>query len=275
MKLFLSVLSIVFSFSVLAGDITQNQGARSYGLGNTNLTSIDGFAIFHNPAALGLIENNSISTSSDLRYNIVGLNTFSALGTFKTSKFGNYGIAATRFGDDKYNETKFILSGGHKLEYIALGGSIHYFQSSIIESFTHRTIYFNLGGLITISEEFKVGMFISNVNQAQTTPGKDDQIPTRLATGASYTPNKKLLLAVQLEKETYQKANIKAGIEYYLAEFLILRSGINTNAVKGFFGVGIKYSDFMFDYAFTRHDVLGITHHFSLNYYFGNGNDEK
>jgi hypothetical protein len=92
--------------------------------------------------------------------------------------------------------------------------------------------------------------------------------------GFSYQPVKELQLNVDLYKDVNYKPTLKAGIEYVLSEKFFLRTGVNADPFKGFFGIGILLHRLTIDYALSSHQILGISHHASVSFLIMN-KDEK
>ncbi|MBY0426054.1 MAG: hypothetical protein K2Q22_10490, partial [Cytophagales bacterium] len=121
-------------------------------------------------------------------------------------------------------------------------------------------------------EQLFFGAHIYNLNRAKLADYQNERIPTIMKAGLSYRPLKRLLVNIEVEKDLVFPVLYKAGIEYGLFDFLYLRTGINVDPLAGYFGAGINHKNFYFDYAFSRHQILGFTHHFSLSYRFKKSN---
>jgi len=73
-------------------------------------------------------------------------------------------------------------------------------------------------------------------------------------------------LNIDLNKDVDYEPILKAGIEYLVSGKLYLRTGMNTNPFKGFFGVGILPGRFKIDYAIGTHQFLGNSHQASVSF---------
>ena len=71
-------------------------------------------------------------------------------------------------------------------------------------------------------------------------------------------------MALETEKSLTQKLRIKSGIEYEIQKGLFLRTGIITHPVQNTFGLGFNISRINADVAFSHHETLGFTPHFSM-----------
>jgi hypothetical protein len=60
----------------------------------------------------------------------------------------------------------------------------------------------------------------------------------------------------------------RGGIDYQIANWLILRTGVNTAPNRIALGFGLRKFGLGIDYAFLSHPILPATHQFSLCYDF-------
>nr|HAD50851.1 hypothetical protein [Algoriphagus sp.] len=84
--------------------------------------------------------------------------------------------------------------------------------------------------------------------------------------GLEYRPLESLSLFFEVEKDIQIQPITKLGIAYSLQDFLVLRSGVNTNPSRLFFGLGVLPGKIQFDYSYGQNSALGSTHHLSLGY---------
>ena len=69
---------------------------------------------------------------------------------------------------------------------------------------------------------------------------------------------------MEAEKELTEKFQLKSGLEYNLISGLYLRGGISTAPFLSTFGLGYEIKKLSADVAFTHHEILGFTPHFSM-----------
>lgn len=176
------------------------------------------------------------------------------------TSIGSFAIGGMSYGFDLYRESKFSL--GYSCNYINkffAGVTINYQTVSIQNYGNDGALFFNLGGLAYISNVFRLGFSVQNINHA--TYGKeDDQIPMILNTGLSFDASDELTLNIAVEKDIKYKASFQFGINYDIIEFLSLRTGFSNEPSKYSAGIGINYSMFSLDYAMFTHNDLGLTH---------------
>jgi len=139
------------------------------------------------------------------------------------------------------------------------GLTLNYQTVSIKNYGNDGALFFNLGGLAYVSNVFRLGFSVHNINRA--TFGQDDsQIPMIINTGFSYDAADELTLNFAVEKDIKYKASFQFGINYDIIENLSLRTGFSNEPSKYSAGIGINYSIFSLDYAMFTHNDLGLTH---------------
>ena len=91
-----------------------------------------------------------------------------------------------------------------------------------------------------------------------------DTIPSYLNIGMAYRALERILFVLQVNKEIEHELRLLGGLEYELFENLYLRGGFMTNPMQNTFGLGYKLGKLSADIAFTHHQILGFTPHFSF-----------
>lgn len=246
-------------------------GAKSWGIGNATAALADRNSVFNNPAGLGFLKENFVSTSYHARYNIAGLQTLSLLGNYNT-KFANIGLGIERFGDKLYNEQKLGLAIGKSTNMISLGLKVSYFQAAI-ENFTSKnTLLTEFGVMTKLSSKLQLGFHAYNLTGAKLFASQ--HIPTILRLGLSFTPTKQILLVAEAEKNIELPTYIKAGIEYQIVKDFYLRTGLTSKLNHAHFGFGFQSKQFIFDYALSSHSALGFSNHLSISYQIGKSSSQ-
>ncbi|AFK03555.1 hypothetical protein Emtol_2419 [Emticicia oligotrophica DSM 17448] len=238
-------------------------GAKSWGIGNATTALADRNSIFSNPAGLGFVQENFVSTSYHARYNISGLQTLALSGNYLT-KFANLGFGIERFGDKLYNEQKVGLVMGKSMNRVALGVKISYFQAAIENFAAKNTLLTEFGIMTKLSSKVQLGFHAYNLTGAKLFTSQ--RIPTVLRLGLSFAPSKQILMITEAEKDLDFPMLIKAGIEYQIVKNFYLRTGINSKINQFHFGFGLQAKQFIFDYAISSHEALGFSNHLSISY---------
>lgn len=241
-------------------------GARSWGIGNATVAIADKQSVFNNPAGLGFLTDNFISTSYHNRYTLAGLSTFS-LGANYNNKFANIGFDLERFGDKLYHEDKLGLAFAKSTSRVSLGIKVSYLQAVIEGYAAKRTVVTQFGVMAKLSSTLQVGFCAYNLTSARLFISQ--RVPTVLRLGLSYQPTKQLLLVGEAEKDIALPVLFKAGLEYQIVKNFYLRTGISPKASNFHFGIGFQAKQFIFDYAASNHAVLGFSHHLTLAWQLG------
>ncbi len=241
-------------------------GAKSYSLGNANVTISDHWSVFNNPAGLAGSGNSSVFTSFLHRNSVEGLNS-KALGFVLHNTWGNCGISAVRFGDEYYNEQQVSCSFAHKTGFVGLGARLNYFQVGIMDYGNKGTFSVDVGGVAELLPELVFGASISNVSQSAL--GSDEfMLPIIMKAGLTYIPVEFFRIHVNVSKDMGFDERILAGIEYRVRDTIFLRAGLNTRPYSNFFGLGVEIKRFIFDYGYGANPVMGISHQLSLTINF-------
>jgi len=97
---------------------------------------------------------------------------------------------------------------------------------------------------------------------------RTERIPTIIRFGLSYSFSDKVMIAAETEKDIFYEQVFKAGIEYRPIDILYLRGGIASDPIYNTFGFGLEHSNFILDFAASKHQVLGYTTQISMVYVF-------
>ena len=255
----------IFAISSFCQSPKISLGARSTGIGGASSTLSDTWSIFNNPGASGAIDMSSVSVTYQNRYNLEAFQTVAATGILNT-KWANLGIGFYRFGDELYSQHKISLSISHQLQMVSLGLNISRLQYYIEDLGNQSAFIIEFGGLVTLTEQILIAATVSNVSNAETS--NKNPIPVAMTAGISFRPNSSFMLNADLEKDLHFDENLKLGLEYFIADWIAIRTGVSTSPLRGSFGFGIFPGKFLIDYAFLSREGLGDIHEISLGYQF-------
>ncbi|MEM7549101.1 MAG: hypothetical protein AAF363_05475 [Bacteroidota bacterium] len=263
---------MLFSLIISEGvsqNISFETGARSFGVGNANLLMKDTYALINNIARISSHKDQSAFLAYDNRFGIGQFQTLSA-AYIHPFDFGNFGISFSRFGNDLFNQQSFGLGFADKIGVVELGLKLNYLQTNIIDFGTSNALVAELGASAEILPILALGLRVFNLNQANLISNEQifQNVPTIVGIGLDYKPSSKIDLFIQLDQDLDNNTNFKAGIEFSLIKEVVLRSGINTEPIQNFFGVGFKEKSFSLDYALASSQDLGLSHNASLSYTF-------
>lgn len=268
MKLFYTII-IICAISLSAYS-QYNPGAKQISLSNSDVAlSNDVFSLFNNPSGLSQMNWREIGVYySPAPFGLSELaNGYVAY--HEPTDIGSFAIGGMSYGFDLYRESKFALGYSYNFQNkLFVGLAINYQTVSIQNYGNDGALFFNLGGLAYITNLFRVGFSVQNINRA-TFGNEDDQIPMILNTGLSYDVVDELTLNFALEKDIKYKTSFQFGVNYDILENISLRSGFSNEPSKYSVGIGINYLMFSLDYAMFTHNDLGLTHQAGVIVSFG------
>ena len=272
-RLFQILCLIVFFIAIqdksFAGSENYPVGARSSGMANSTVMISDLWSIYHNQAGLAYMKNIYAGTYFENRFNISELSIKSAAFVLPT-KTGNFGATVTHFGYSNYNESKFGLAYARKLsEKFSVGLQFDYLNTCVGDEYGNKgTFIFELGLMAEPVENLLIGAHVYNPTRSKFAVYQDERIPTVFRFGLGYKFSEKVLLTVETDKELDYKPTYRTGIEYHFMKNFYLRTGISAKPNQNFFGIGYVFKRLSVDVAFSTHEVLPMTSHFSINYKF-------
>ncbi|MCC9166002.1 hypothetical protein [Pontibacter harenae] len=244
-------------------------GARAAAMGNASVTIPDVWALNNNIAGIANLELPQLGVYAENSFGVRAFTTVALQAVYPTSKYGNYGLSLSRFGDELYSQQHVGLGVGHKLGQFSLGAKVDVWQVSVRGYGSRKAVTLSVGGQAEITPGLYFGAYAYNLNQAKLSSFEDERLPTIMKAGLSYQPYQKLLLAIETEKHIEHPAALKAGIEYQLlSEKLAVRSGFNTTTNRATFGAGFQARQLQVDYAFGSTTLLGTSHHVAVSYRF-------
>lgn len=256
------LLSIFLAVSITSNFFAQfNPGAKQISIANSDVAlSNDVFSFFNNPAGLAQMNWREIGI-----YYSPSPFGFSELanGFFcyhEPTVIGSFSVGGMTYGFELYRESRIML--GYSFNYdnnFFAGAVVNYHIVSIKNYGSSGVFYINLGGLIYITNFFRWGFFVHNVNHASFV-NEDDQIPLLMNSGLSYDIAGSLSFNFSVEKDIRYNPSLRAGINYDVFDNVSLRSGFSNNPSCYSGGLGINYSYFSLDYAVFNHPDLGLTH---------------
>jgi hypothetical protein len=236
-------------------------GAATMGLGNTTSAMHDAFALFHNPAGLGLLHNSSIAVTSDRRPALPGTNRIASAITMH-GKFGTISTGAFRFGDNIYSEQLLCLGYGHKLGLASLGMRVDYIQYRAEGLDPFVSLGITLGTMAQITPQLTVGAYATNVNRPKFPDGVP--LPVRMAAGFAWRPGEKTVFTGELFKELQYAPTLKGGMEITPLKKIKFRTGFNLFPHTMYAGLSLQSWKITIDYALSYNYELRYGHQMSI-----------
>ncbi|MDO9549212.1 MAG: hypothetical protein Q7J65_09645 [Candidatus Marinimicrobia bacterium] len=264
------------------------------GTGSSNMATVsNALASFVNPAGLVRVDALELVTGFHKPYGISYFNSQIGvaalpLGKFGTVALGYHGSSTQYSGNTLASESAFSISHAFYLQKdiistLSIGYTVNLYQidygqsagpsgdgSDGINLGSGYGFGVDLGIQGSLHERSWIGLFAKNVNSPEMGSAlSSSRLPRSLAIGFGYEPYYGLTTNFMIFQAIgNQKTQYRAGFEYRVLDWLVLRSGVNTEPNRIGCGFGINKWGLLMDYAFISHPVLPETHQFSLGYSF-------
>jgi hypothetical protein len=267
MRKYLVIALIWFYSNAL---LAQTLGARAAGLGSSAISLVDAYSAYNNPGTLGFITQTSTGFYYENRFLIKQL-AFSGFSMATPLKKGSIGLSYTSFGYNAFRQSLSGVSYGIALnENISIGTKINFLSLRIGDVYGKAIAFTGeLGFLAKLSQKVWVAGHINNPTKSKFTNYNNEIIPSTLCLGIQYLISKNVIALLEAEKGSYQKLNIKGGIEYKPSKEIFLRAGASSNPAQASFGVGVQLKMLQFDLSSSYHYILGFTPQVGLTHTFG------
>lgn len=260
----------IFAFPVpSAANNNYPLGSRAASMGNAAVALTDLWAVHHNQAGLASITSFQVGFHHENRF-LVPEFGLQALALAMPARPGTIALSYTYFGFNNYNESKLGLAFGRMFgERISAGVQVNYLYTYIADDYGETGNLTVEGGFIAEPVDgLFIGAHIYNPTGTKIKTYYDEPVPLIVRLGIAGYLGERILASVEAVKETDHDAVYRAGVEMGVLGSLFLRTGITSDPVQSSFGIGYVYGGLAADLAFTNHQALGLTPHFSLSYTF-------
>ncbi len=266
-------------------------GARAMGMGNGYVAlAEDATAVYYNPAGMPYLWSQQISFLHTVLFEGTVYDYIAYV--YPYSSIGAFGFAGMRLGtDDIGHRDAFTDLGRFSATHMQLllsysrrfGDDI---SAGLNLKLAHQSIYdysdygfgFDLAGRYMITERLRAGILLQNLIGARMKLIDDrERTPFTFRSGVAYLyelPDLPLSGAVTFDIEKPEKRDIKVRTGFELAHTsgLAIRAGFDRDNAS--LGLGIRYQQLSFDYAYKFIDHLMDSHRISLSFDFGPTRDE-
>lgn len=266
-----NILFFLFFFSIglSAQNVPESYGSRANGIGNAAVTFSDAFSVFSNQAGLGQIDEITAGVYAENRFLVSDLNS-GALAVAIPTKSGTFGIGATYYGFESYNNLRGTIAYGRKLveDKLFIGAEFDFINFSIPDYSSTAVITFGLGVQYNLTENLTAAAHIFNPIET-TTASDDDLLESHIRFGLSYVPSEQVGIYLEAKKSYHYPPDFRGGVEYAILNKLILRVGFATlssrinedrfgsDLATVNAGIGLRLKTFNIDIADRYHPVLG------------------
>ena len=303
-KIFLAVTLAVFSVSISFGAFSSNDkgtsaaqflklgaGARAAAMGDAaSALSSDSTDIYWNPAGLSNITGKgSMSVMHAVWFEDISYDWASYAMPYKNWGVFGLGVQYLSYGNIKKADNTGLetgdfsptdlcvsLSYARNIKGIALGANAKYISQKITNSAVAYAV--DLGAQYKTNDKLTLGLAVQNIGTKIKFVNEEDPLPFNVKVGGAYALKDNWLAVLDINAPIDSEVNVGAGTEYNykIKEKLDIfgRAGYNTRNIKTgglnglTTGVGIKYMDYSFDYAFVPYGKLGNTQRLSLSIKF-------
>ena len=257
---------------VHAGNEGNYAGARAFSCGQVSGLFSDVWSVQNNPGALGFLSRNAAAVAYENRYSAFSNLSFSLAGN--QGKWGCFGLAASRFGPDFFNQSRAGISWGKSFGIASLGLQGQWYQVSAKDLSSRHYFLLNFGGLAQLGEKLRFSGCISNLTQTRSSDYDRSVLPTQVKAGLSWQANSSLLLMAELQKDLDETAGLNAGLEYRFAKAAYARTGFSTASKSAGLGFGLRWRELQLDFGSGWHPELGFSHCIGLQYFIGSSAEE-
>jgi hypothetical protein len=245
-------------------------GARYAAMGNVGVMCSGLWSVSHNQAGLGFYNRLTAGFYHETLFALSEFSLHSLVFSLPTGT-GTFGLSCSYFGYSVYNESKIGLGFGKALNKKFSAGLQFDWLNTHISDETGNTgaMAIEAGILAKPIENLSIGFHVFNPTVSSfSNLVLKEQIPVIMRLGIGYEYRGKVFLAFETEKDLKMNPPFfKAGIEYRIIQNLYARTGIMiSNLVSHAAGVGIILKRMEIDLAFSHHQILGYTPHFSIHY---------
>lgn len=245
-------------------------GSRSAALGHTSVMIPDFWSFSHNQAGLGFYDHFALGVHHENTF-LVSEYSLHAIGLTLPALQGTFSLNYTFFGYSQFNESKVGLAYGRSFgEKFAAGIQLDYLNTFINdENANSGTLAVEGGIMAQPAENLYIGAHVFNPTQARINNLPENElVPTVVRMGVGYFFGEKAFLGGEVAKTTDAPVVMKAGLEYRIIPSLFVRAGIASQPTRSSFGLGFHLHRIRADVAFTHHQILGFTPHFTFQYAF-------
>lgn len=261
-SLFAAPLFAQFDFPSLDG-ASASMGGASVALQNREYHSFE-------LSSLASASRSCITLSVRQNYLMEGTG-YAALAFSMPVAKGAWAASFVNYGNSNYSEQLTTLMYGLPIaQSLSLGAAIHYLRSSTSDPFYDpvNRLTFSVALQYFPTELLVIGF--KAFNPIAIVAESDDavRVPALFALGVSYWLRDELLAIAEVEKNIYNKASLRFGLQYVFMDDYFLRLGLNSCPLIYSFGLGMMKEHLGTDLAVQLHQVLGLTPQLSLHYSF-------
>ena len=218
----------------------ENVGARSISLGEATVALKDVYAYFSNPAGTSANSSCVVAINYQNKFLINEFQQSSMILAVPLNK-GVVSIGGMISGQSLFRSSRIGTGYTLKLSDIfSFGAQVNFQQIQIQNVTSSNDLQAALGFLLNVSSRLKVGVAVFNLGAGLFDKRKTEIAPLLIRMGGNFSPNSRLNILTEIEKDILHSHRLKCGVEYLPVENLSLRSGVVLNEQLVTFGVGYR-----------------------------------
>ncbi len=258
---------LIIAFTI--PNVIHAQSARFAGIGYSSVVLYDAWSVSNNQAGLANVNDATLAFGYENKFQLKETSTQTAALILPT-KTGNFAVSYKRFGYELYAENKIGLAFARNLgKYFSAGLQFDYLYYQQTEDYGNRGAFlFEVGIIAKPIDKLFIGVHLYNPSKTKLADYDDERVSTIMRFGMGYYFTEQVVLTIETEKDIYQKARIKGGIEYEPLTHLFLRTGFGTEPNQFSCGLGYRFWNFTTDIAVSTHESLPLSTEISLKYSF-------
>ncbi|MCS7229844.1 MAG: hypothetical protein RMJ81_05845 [Candidatus Kryptonium sp.] len=242
---------------------SENVGARAFALKSYVAVANDAWTIFYNPAGLANLKSRELSFSYiPAKFGLSELSEKS-IAFYEPSLPFKIGFGFKTFGFELYKENIFKFSIAYGFEIFNFGLNLCYNFVSIKNYGKAGAFSADLGFFSRSLKSIRFGFVLKNLVADKIGKAKE-RMPKEIEFGFAFLPYDNLIISASAHKEINFREGLKYGLEYTIANIVMLRFGLSNYPIQYSGGIGVKLSIFQFDYGVDNHQLLGLTHQITL-----------
>ena len=280
---FIFLFFISFSFAQVFSSYDY-VGARATSMSGSVTSGPEGtWSIFHNPAQLSNLKGVYVSNGYSQIFGLEFLPYYN-LGLSYNGWALNIEQFSTELGEVELSSESVIgLSKGvflhrDRQSSIQLGLRLNFYEYELgissgidgdgssgvsLGNGTSTGIDFGFQG--SLHDKYYIAYYFQNINSSLITKNLGNDLPRTMSVGLSYRPYDNLLTSLEMKQLLgYENQQISFGIEYYLLQNFVIRTGVQSNSNRFSGGFEYHFSRLKFAYGFITHHIMPVTHQLSI-----------
>ncbi len=267
-SIYLLIICFLSCSELLASFEHKDQGSAYIAAGSCGIAAYNNaFAIFNNPANIGVSGNADINLFYRNFYGLKDINQISLASHFHIHRLP-MGLGISTFGNKLYRETELRTGVTFEIiQQIRMGVSLNLYHLAIENYGSSMSWGFDLAMIKNISEKITMAFVASNLNEPKI-GSVAERIPTHFGFGLAYHPIADTELNFDLIKDDEFDFDYRFGIQYKTNTWLSLLCGYRdlVNSISA--GLKISKDNYNLNYAFQYHLQLGGSNSMSVGYAF-------